>query len=232
MLTGETVTRGYLTAGEAVAIFKRGLDDELGLATAGQFDAAGDDDVERTARVMGAAYRIAARLDPDVEALPADLLVAHTGGFADADRRAVVLMLKALAPQRAARVDATMALAAIGAPITPTTIRDARVQILLAKAEAQDRAALIAHPDAVLTGDPVARLLDDAVVVAMRAAPRTVSPDICATPVPDSPPLGRHTPLQRGDRGNHRRYPDFGGLERRHGAAQTRDGGFRVDHRR
>lgn len=174
MMTIGAATRGYMTAGEVAAVFRRGLDDELGLATARRIDPDGDD--ERTARVMQAAYRIAARLDPEAETMAADLLETHTSGFSADDRRAVLLMLKALAPQRSARLDAATMLADIGAPVTGTTLRDARVQILLGRAEAQARAGLFYHPFLVATGNPVARLLDDDLVASLRRGPPAAEP--------------------------------------------------------
>lgn len=180
-MTIGTATRGYMTASEAVAIFKRGLDEELGLATTHRIDPDADD--ERTARVLAAAYRIAARLDPDAETMTADMLEAHTEGFSDIDRRAVLLMLKALAPQRAARTDAAAMLAAAGAPVTGTTIRDARVQILLARAEAQERAGLFNHSTIATTGNPLAGLLDDKLIASVRgAATAASSPELNDTP--------------------------------------------------
>jgi len=185
-----------MTASEAVAVFRRGLDDELGLATAGRFDdndSAGD---ERTARVFEAMYRVAARLDPEAEAVPLEALEAHTGGFSDVDRRAVALMLKALNPQRTAGSEALIALQAVGAPANVATVRDARVQILLAKAEAHTRAALLMSPDVASTaGDPVSRLLDDAAVTALR---RTEHATPCEPPPassmdPTSPYLTQDT---------------------------------------
>lgn len=174
MMTLGTATRGYMTASEATTIFKRGLDEELGLATAHLTDRGGGD--QRTSRVMEAAYRIAARLDPDAETMTADVLEAHTVSFSDEDKHAVVLMLKALAPQRAARTDAAAMLAAINAPVTGTTIRDARIQLLLARAEAQARAGLLDDPTLAATGNPAARLLDDDFVTRVRNGPSPVSP--------------------------------------------------------
>lgn len=55
-------------------------------------------------------------------------------------------MLKALAPHRSAKDGADRILRSIGAPVSDVTLRDARVQLLLAKAEAQARATLIHHP--------------------------------------------------------------------------------------
>ena len=167
MASGE-VSRGFLTAPEAVAVFRGALNEELGLATAGRFDGEANDD--RTPRVFEAVYRIAARLDRDAAMVPAHLLDAHSQGFCEADRRAVVLMLKAIAPQLSARSEAMQALTSISAPVNAATIGDAGVQILMAKAEAQARARLMAHPLATAAGDPLLRLIDDDAVVAIRSA--------------------------------------------------------------
>lgn len=182
--------RGYLTASEALMVFKQYLNDELGLATAARFD--GGEIDQRTPRVFEAVYRIAARLDPTSTTLPPDLLEAHTQGFSEEDRRAVVLMLKVVAPLTTARKEAAAALTLINAPINSATIRDGGVQILLAKAEAQARAGLMGHPSATLAGDHLIRLIDHDAVAAMRS--ESWSPT--ATPMPeatDSPYLSIDT---------------------------------------
>lgn len=156
MATGETVKRGYMTASEAVAVFKHGLEEELGLATAGRFDYCSQyPHTERTSRILEAAYRIAARLGPGAQSVMPELLEAYTIGFAEADRHAVVLMIKTLAPHNSARADALETLVSIGAPINAAINRDARVQILLGKAEAQARAIFMNHPSTLLAGDPL-----------------------------------------------------------------------------
>ena len=149
-------------------MFRIALNEELGLATSGRFDAEAENG--RTHRVFEAMYRIAARLDPDATRVSADLLDAHSQGFSETDRRAVVLMLKAVAPQLSARSEAEQALTLISAPVNPVTIRDAGVQTMLAKAEAQARAQLICHPLAAASGEPLSRLMDDNVVAAIRSA--------------------------------------------------------------
>lgn len=174
MMALGTTTRNYMTASEAAAIFTRGLDEELGLATAHRFDGGSGD--ERTPQVMAAAYRIASRLDPDVETMTTEMLDAYTEGFSDRDKRAVVLMLKALAPQQAAHKDATAMLVAIGAPVSSATVRDARAQLLLARAEAQSRAGLIEHPMIIGRTDAVARLLDDDIVNTLRGGSPAPAP--------------------------------------------------------
>lgn len=193
MTMREKSFRGYMTASEAVAVFRRGLDEELGLATADRFDddSAGE---ERTARVFEAMYRVAARLDPSAEAVESDLLATYTSGFSDVDQRALILMLKALTPQRTAGDEALVALEAVGAPTNVATVRDARVQILLGKAEAHARAALLMFPDVIaMAGDPVSRLLDDAAVTAFRRAER-VTPSEPLSPAPPPPSAESDSP--------------------------------------
>lgn len=56
----------------------------------------------------------------------------------------------------------------LSAPVTDRTIGDARVQLLLARAEAQARANFAGHPLAVRQGDPFSALLDEDVVAAIR----------------------------------------------------------------
>lgn len=176
--TGQAL-RGYLTASESIAVFKQSLDQELGLATAARYDGDGLD--ERTPRVFEAAYRIAARLDASATSISSELLEAHSKGFSAEDRRAVAVMLKVVAPHTAAAAEAERTLTAINAPLNAATIRDARVQILLAKAEAQARAQMIMHPLVSATGNPLSRLVDDDAVAAIR---REASP----TPPPASAP--------------------------------------------
>ena len=190
MMMNMQQSRGYLTASEAVTVFKQGLNDELGLATAARFDGGQID--QRTPRVFEAVYRIAARLDPTSTTLTPDLLEAHTEGFSDEDRRAVVLMLKAMAPHTTARKEAAAALTLINAPINSATIRDGGVQILLAKAEAQARTALMSHPSAMLAGDQLIRLTNHDAVAAMRSESR--APTIaCVSEATDSPYLSLDT---------------------------------------
>ena len=194
MIMSVQASRGYLTASEAVAVFKHGLDQELGLATAARFD--GDAIDTRTPRVFEAVYRIAARLDAAATSVSTELLQAQTDGFSDEDRRAVVLMLKVVAPQVTAAAEAAQALISIDAPSNGGTIRDARVQILLAKAEAQARALLMAHPLATAAGEPLSRLIDDDAVVAIRTGPaQAAQPPASATDVADCPYLTMDTRL-------------------------------------
>ena len=161
--------RGFLKAGELESVFRAGLDEELGLAMASRLDGgmtAGLD--RRPLRVLEATYRIAARLPADADSVPSDLIDELTDGFSAQDRAAVVLMLKSLAPHRSARRDAEHVLRQLSAPVTDRTIGDARVQLLLARAEAQARATFAGHPLVVRQGDPFAALLDDDVVAAIR----------------------------------------------------------------
>ncbi|MET3435555.1 DUF6538 domain-containing protein [Sphingomonas sp. 1185] len=160
---------GFLKAGELESVFRAGLDEELGLAMASRLDggmAAGLD--RRPLRVLEATYRIAACLPADADSAPSDLIDELTDGFSAQDRAAVVLMLRSLAPHRSARQDAEHLLHQLSAPVTKRTIGDARVQLLLARAEAQARATFAGHPLVVRQGDPFAALLDDVVVAAIR----------------------------------------------------------------
>ncbi len=165
----DRASRGFLKAGELESVFRAGLDEELGLAMAPQLDGrvtAGLN--QRPLRVLEATYRIAARLSADADSVPSDLIDELTDGFADKDRAAVVLMLKSLAPHRSAQRDAEHVLRQLSAPVTARTIGDARVQLLLARAEAQARANFAGHPLAVRQGDPFSALLDDDVVGSIR----------------------------------------------------------------
>jgi hypothetical protein len=165
----DRASRGFLKAGELESVFRAGLDEELGLAMAPQLDGRVTAGVnQRPLRVLEATYRIAARLSADADSVPSDLIDELTDGFADKDRAAVVLMLKSLAPHRSAQRDAEHVLRQLSAPVTARTIGDARVQLLLARAEAQARANFAGHPLAVRQGDPFSALLDDDVVGSIR----------------------------------------------------------------
>lgn len=161
--------RGFLKAGELESVFRAGLDEELGLAMASRLDGGMAAVLDRRPlRVLEATYRIAARLPADADSVPSDLIDELTDGFSAQDRAAVVLMLKSLAPHRSARRDAEHVLHQLSAPVTERTIGDARVQLLLARAEAQARATFASHPLVVRQGDPFAALLDDDVVATIR----------------------------------------------------------------
>ncbi len=163
--------RGFLKAGELAAIFRAGLETELGLATSALLDLDRDSAVDqRTARVIEATYRIAACIPAEAKTIDWSLLVEHTPTFDERDRRAVALMLRAIEPHRIAHDEANMLLLEAGAPVTETTVRDARVQLLRARAEAQARMALAVHPRIAGTGNVAARLLDDDLVADLRTA--------------------------------------------------------------
>lgn len=165
----QQMERGYMTASEAVAVFRHGLNDELGVAAAARYDAQAGVD-HRTSRIFAATYRIAARLAPGVNDLPVALLEEHTPDFSEQDRRAVVLMLKSCAPHRVSGKMAHDVLRNLGAPLSDKGVADAGVQLLLGRAEAQARMALSDHPAVVAGGDPMSALLDDTLVTRIRTA--------------------------------------------------------------
>ncbi len=180
--TFDRASRGFLKAGELESVFRAGLDEELGLAMAPHLDRQMVPAInQRPLRVLEAAYRIGARLPADADSVPADLIDELTNGFPDQDRAAVVLMIKSLAPHKSARRDAEHVLQQLSAPVTERTISDARVQLLLARAEAQARAGMAGHPLAIRQGDPFSSLLDDDVVAAIRRA-------LAERPAPDDSP--------------------------------------------
>jgi hypothetical protein len=173
-------------------------------------------------------YSIAARLDPDATIVSADLLDAHSQGFCKADRRAVVLMLKAVGPHLSVRSDAAQALESIGAPVNVASIREAGSQILQAKAEAQARAGLISHPLATASGDPLSRLMSDEAVLAIRSALNPATPP-AASPsneMIDSPYLTMDT--RRFSRSSNRgsRRSSVRRLERGHRSTSDHDEGI------
>lgn len=196
----DRASRGFLKAAELESIFRAGLDEELGLAMGPYLDSGMLTAIDqRPLRVLEATYRIAARPPADAECAPSDLIDEMTADFSTEDRRAVVLMLKSLAPHKAAYRDAEHVLAQLSAPLTARTIGDARTQILLARAEAQARASFAGHPLAIRQGDPFSALLDDDVVAAIRRGPgerqmRTDAADIAGNE-PQTPPAPADSPF-------------------------------------
>lgn len=186
------IRRGFLKAGELEGVFRAGLDEELGLAMAPYLDAQQATGIDpRPLRVLEATYRIAARLPSDAHSAPTELIDELTDGFSEHDRAAVILMLKALSSHKSAESDAKRVLQSLSAPVTSRSIGDARVQLLLARAEAQARAALAVHPLAANHGDPFTALLDDPLVADIRSvlqsepdsSPRTASaPEMIDSP--------------------------------------------------
>ena len=167
--------RGYMTASEAVAVFRHGLNDELGVATATRYDALKDAST-RSARIFEAMHRIAARLAPDADSIAASLVEACTPDFTLEDRKLVVLMLRAYAPHRSATKTALDVLKEMNAPTNERVVADGRTQLLLGRAEGQARASLAEHPEVSAAGDPLARLLDDDLVARLRAAALNAAP--------------------------------------------------------
>ena len=179
----QQMERGYMTASEAVAVFRHGLNDELGVAAAARYDAQAGVD-HRTSRIFAATYRIAARLAAGADDLPVALLEEHTPDFSEQDRRAVILMLKSCAPHRVSGKIAHDVLRNLGAPLSDRVVGDAGVQLLLGRAEAQARMALSDHPEVVAGGDPVSALLDDTLVTRIRTAASPPARDVSEITTP------------------------------------------------
>ena len=166
----EGMGRGYLKGPEAVALFRQGLEDEIGVASAGMYDHDGPPDV-RTSRVFAAMYRIAARLKTTNDSVSLDLIEAQTPDFSVEERNLVGMMLRAYAPHRSIETAARKALSEIDGPLSDRVIADAGVQLLMGRAEAQARMGFFNHPDVVASGNAIAQLLDDGAMARIRTTP-------------------------------------------------------------
>ena len=151
-------SRGVLNPQEVSILLKEELSLELGIATAGYFDPDRDDaGLGRSHRIYGEAYRIAAGNGGDFVMIDGDRHRLQQSGWSDRDIRTVGLILKHYCSDDTAAIEDR--LRAMGLTPTPPLVRQARVQILRARAEAQDRAATFPAVEASSPFDPVGDLL-------------------------------------------------------------------------
>ena len=151
-------SRGVLTPQEISSLLKEELSLELGIATAGYFDPDRDDAaLARSHRIYGEAYRIAAGNGGDFAMIEGDRHRLQQDGWSERDIRTVGLVLKHYCSDDDTAIEAR--LRAMGLTPTPPLLRQARVQILRARAEAQDRASTFPTAEANSPFDPVGELL-------------------------------------------------------------------------
>ncbi|MCY7398230.1 MAG: hypothetical protein LH466_05255, partial [Sphingomonas bacterium] len=129
--------RGVLTPQEVSILLKEELSLELGLATAGYFDPDRDDaGLARSHRIFGEAYRIAAANGGEGTMTDNDRSRLKRDGWSIRDLRSVTLSLKCYCSNEEA--DIGRRLTDMGLSSTQPLIRQARIQLLRARAEAQD----------------------------------------------------------------------------------------------
>jgi hypothetical protein len=167
--------RGHLTTDETIAIFRAGLKSELALALPPSAIAQGITG-GRHARIMKAAFSVAAQLPSTATSIDTEVLVQLTPDFDEADRRAVVLMLRAFVPHRLANTSAREVLFNLAAPDNLPITDEARIAWLCGQSEAHDRASLATDPRIAATGLPIIGLLDDDLVGQVRLNSVSVAP--------------------------------------------------------
>ena len=176
--------RGVLTPQEISILLKEELSLELGLATAGYFEADRDDvELARSHRIYSAAYRIAARNGGEREVSDEERRRLKEASWAVRDIRAVELILKYYCSAEEGEIERR--LRNLSLKPSPSLVRQARVQLLRARAEAQDRAALFPAIESEAQFDPVDHLLN---MKSARSAPiqQIASPEVPrAEPTPD-----------------------------------------------
>jgi len=151
-------SRGVLTPQEISTLLKEELSLELGVATAGYFDPDRDDaGLARSHRIYGEAYRIAAANGGECTMTDIARSRLKRDGWSIRDIRSVTLILKCYCSDEAA--DIGRRLTDMGLSPTQPLVRQARIQLLRARAEAQDRAAMFAVVEANAPFDPVGELL-------------------------------------------------------------------------
>lgn len=150
------IERGTLTLDEQEALFRKGLQDELAIATAYRTAPIGAGDTYAGLhKIMEAAYRVVARVPHDAAAIEASAFEAEIDkSWTDEE---VVMLRKALrflvTPMSVSRTDASDALEELGSPCNDGTLTEARAQLLRGHAEAHIRA----H-EAINAGLDVARI--------------------------------------------------------------------------
>nr|WP_296721281.1 hypothetical protein [Erythrobacter sp.] len=173
-MTIETVAqRQNLTVDEQRAIYRAALEKVIGLAI-GDLVAPkkyrGDE--PGMERIMAGYYAALLRVRADAEEVPDEIVdAAMRDEWNDKERHLVRKMLAAFGiPDEARSSAGEAALREIGAPISESTIHQARANVLRGMMEAHKRAELFNHPLIAAVGDPFAALLDDSLVLEARRA--------------------------------------------------------------
>lgn len=182
MDVAERIERGTLTIEEQRALFRQGLEEELGHATR-HVTAQKRPEIDEAAysRIAVAAYTIVGSVPHDTPELSADLIESHIDdSWSDAERRFLMNMLSLyITPMTVSRSNAADALAPLGTPINDGTLAEARWNIIRGRIEAHKRAPLVDHPLFADRDVPAFYLMDDDLV---RQA-RRVTP-IASRPTP------------------------------------------------
>lgn len=168
----ETVAqRQNLTVDEQRAIYRAALEKVIGLAI-GDLVAPKKYRGEEPGmeRIMAGYYAALLQVRADAEDVPDEIIdAAMRDEWNEEERDLVRKMLAAFGIPDEARASAgEAALKEIGAPITETTIHEARANVLRGMMEAHKRAELFNHPLIAAVGDPFAALLDDGLVLEAR----------------------------------------------------------------
>jgi hypothetical protein len=170
-MTIEASSRSNLTVAERAAIFKAGMEEELAIAV-GDLVAPRrvSDGQPGFQKIMAGAYSAILNVAADADGVPDEIVDEVTkGDWTDEERHLVRQMLAAFvtpAEIDAARLEA--ALRKVGAPVSETTKHEARASLLRGMIEAQRRAELFHHPLIEASGDQLAGLLNDNLVMEAR----------------------------------------------------------------
>lgn len=170
-MTIEASSRSNLTVEERAAIFRAGMEAELAIAVGDLLAPRRVSDGQPGfQKIMAGAYSAILNVAADPDGVPDEIVNQVTkGDWTDEERNLVRQMLAAFvtpAEINAARLEA--ALRKVGAPVSETTKHEARASLLRGMIEAQRRAELFHHPLIEASGDQLAGLLDDSLVMEAR----------------------------------------------------------------
>ena len=158
IVTDHPPGRGVLTPQEISTLLSEELSLELGLATAGYFDPDRNDaELARSHRIYGEAFRIAAKNGGECFMAEEDQLKLEAASWTERDIRAVSLILKHYCSAEGADIERR--LLSMGLSPTSALVSQARVHLLRARAEAQDRAAMFTAVETDHPFDPLAQLM-------------------------------------------------------------------------
>ena len=158
IVTDHPPGRGVLTPREISTLLTEELSFELSLATAGYFDPDRNDaELARSHRIYGEAYRTAAKNGGECFMAEEDQRRLEAASWTERDIRAVSLILKHYCSAEGADIERR--LLSMGLSPTPALVSQARVHLLRARAEAQDRAAMFPAVETDHPFDPLAELM-------------------------------------------------------------------------
>lgn len=184
-MTYQPAGRGVLTAQEVSILMKEELSLELGLATAGYFDADRDDaTMARSHRIYGEAYRIAADNQGDFRLPAGDRKRLAEADWPARDIEAVRIVLTYYCSSATAEIE--QRLRDLGLTPTAGLVAQARLHLLRARAEGQDRAAAFPLLEASGVFDPLGALLQNSTAKPPMAPAALTTVMVGASPVADS----------------------------------------------